>query len=498
MHTVSTDRRSLIALCCIGACFLTGCLLGPNYEQPGASTPARWRWASPEKPPGSALGTEWWASYNDPDLDALQRRALASNQGLRRAIARLEESRAALGLARADRLPSTVLGSSAIRDRRSPNRRLRNDIDIDLNRDLLTRNRFTLSLSTQYELDFWGRVRRLNEAAQAQLESQEAAQQTVALTISADVARLYFEIRSFDAEIEALNRSIAVRRSFLNASKTRLAGGLGAEADVSRAETEIADAESELIEVQRVRTLMEHALAVLCGEAPSDFRLPTRNLPLPPPPSPPPGLPSELLARRPDVAEAERLAASRCAAIGVAKASFLPAVFLTGAAGFESVDIQNVFSWESHVWSFGPSVSVPIFQGRRNRANLKAAEARYEQAVAEYRERALIAFREVEDALVNSQYYLQKAQAQSKAIDSARRTAAYYDQRMRAGLINFLDVIDSQRSLLKAERSSIQTLARQYETSVMLMKALGGGWHSASSTNAPTPTVEAQSSPAAQ
>jgi multidrug efflux system outer membrane protein len=307
------------------------------------------------------------------------------------------------------------------------------------------------------------------------------------------VARLYFEIRSLDAEIDSMNRSIAVRRGFLSASKARIAGGIGSEADVSRAETELADAEAELVEIQRNRSLLEHALAVLCGEAPSDFRVVQRTLPLPQPPIPPPGLPSELLARRPDVAEAERLAASKCASIGVAKASFLPAVFLTGATGFESVDIQNVLSWESRVWSFGPNVSVPIFQGRRNRANLKAAEARYEEAVANYREKSLVAFREVEDALANARFYHQKIEAQSKAVESAQRTAAYYDQRMRAGVINFLDIMDSQRSLLKAERTSIQTRARQYETSVSLMKALGGGWQSASSTNTPPATSKSPS-----
>lgn len=493
MHTVSTDRRAFLALCCVGTCLLAGCVLGPKYQQPGASTPAAWRWKPVENPSTPALGTHWWEDYNDPDLNALQQRAAEANQGLRRAAARLEQSRAALGLAEADQLPSTSFDSSAVRDRRSPNRRLRNDKDTDLPTDPLTRSRFSLALNTQYELDFWGRVRRATEAAKAHLESQQAARQTVALTVAADVARLYFEIRSLDAEIEALNRSISVRRGFLTASKTRIAGGIGSEADVSRAETELADAESEGIEVRRNRTLLEHALAVLCGEAPSDFRLAPRNLPLPPPPVPPPGLPSELLARRPDVAEAERLAASKCASIGVAKAAFLPTILLTGAAGFESVDIQNVLSWESRVWSFGPSVSVPIFQGRRNRANLKAAEARYEEAVADYRERALVAFREVEDALANAQFYHQKASAQSQAVESSRRTAAHYDQRLRAGLINFLDVIDSQRSLLKAERSSIQTLARQYETSITLMKALGGGWNSESLTNAPASTVKAAS-----
>lgn len=493
MHHSLLDRRFILPATCAAALLLGGCVLGPKYERPAASTPATWRWLNGGNTNAPALGTNWWTAFNDPDLDALVTRAQASNLSLRKSFARLQESRALLGAARSLNAPSLDFNGSAERDRRSPNRRLaKDDIVEDLPNDPLTRNRYSLMLETQYELDFWGRVRRSIESANAQLEAFDAAHQTARLTITSDVAFTYFSLRIQDAAIDVLQRSIALRRNFLAVHRSRSAGGVGADVEVSRAEAELANTEAELIEAQRQRTLFEHGLAVLCGEAPSEFRVEPRSLPLPEPPTPPPGLPSELLLRRPDVAEAERLAASRCAAIGVAKAEFLPIVRLTGSAGFESIDAKNLMSWESRTWGFGPNVTLPIFRGGLNRANLKAAEARYDEAIAEYRERVLIAFREVEDALVSAKTLTQKQETLKRAVAAARATNRYYQERLQGGLVNSLEVIDSQRTLLETERRALEALGNQYQTSIHLMKALGGGWHT------PTPAkenVRPQSSP---
>jgi outer membrane protein, multidrug efflux system len=255
--------------------------------------------------------------------------------------------------------------------------------------------------------------------------------------------------------------------------------GLGSPADLSRAEIEQANAEADLIDVRRHRALSEHALAVLLGEVPANFHFAAQSTPLDFPPTIPAGLPAELLQRRPDIAEAERLAAAHCAEIGVTKASFLPALRLTGTSGAESVELGDLFSWSSRLWAFGPSVSVPIFKKRSNRAQLVAVEARYEQAVAEYRQRALIAFSEVENALSDSREYAAQMEAQLRAHEAAKRTTHYLEQRLQGGLIGFLETVDAQRALLQAERALAQSVRQRYIASIQLIKALGGDWSSA-------------------
>jgi multidrug efflux system outer membrane protein len=421
------------------------------------------------------LDATWWRLFNDPVLDELAERSVAANQNLRRAVARLDEARATLGAAVADAGPSATFSPSASRARISENGRQQNPSPGG-GGPKLTQNSFRVSLDTNYELDVWGRVRRSLENAEAQLAAQDAATQTVRLTLTADVAQNYFNLRALDVELAVVRRTVALRGEALATNRARVAGGVGLDADVSRAETELANAEADAIDVARRRAIFENALAVLCGEAPATFRVAPRTGAAPLPPEVPVGLPAELLLRRPDIAEAERLAAAQCAAIGVTKAGFLPTVRLTGAAGFESVELKDLFSWDSRLWSMGPSVWLPVFKAKSNRATLQAAEARYEQAVGEYRQRALVAFREVEDALGNVRAYGEQAAAQERALESARKTAAYFEQRLRGGMIGSLDAVDAQRALLLAERATAQTLGARYAASVQLIKALGGGW----------------------
>jgi multidrug efflux system outer membrane protein len=454
---------------------LAGCQVGPDYERPATTDSASWREATAPMAAASQLDTNWWTLFNDPVLNRLQRGALTDNQDLRLAVARVDESRASLGFSKADRYPAVDLSSTAERYRRSANGRIlnTNSTSSGLNQDT-----FTFALDASYEVDLWGRVRRSIESADAQLAAEAAARDTVLLTLTADVAQNYFNLRQLDAELDVLQRTIGLRSNILQVTRARHEGGIGAEVDVVSAETELADAESEAIEVQRRRALVEHALAVLCGKTPADFHLDPQPETLSLPPVIAAGLPAELLTRRPDVARAERLAAAQCASVGVAKAAFLPTITLTGAAGFESLELSDLFTWESRAWSFGPKVTMPIFQGGRNRANLQMTEARYEQTVAEYRQSVLVAFREVEDALVNLRRRAERASVLLRAQDAARQTADAYERGMRGGVYNFLNIVDSQRTMLRAETAVVQNTGERYAATVQLVKALGGGWSS--------------------
>lgn len=474
--------------CVVVVLLVGGCRVGPDYQRPDTPTTAAWREGDIVVRSSWQLDTNWWTLFDDDALTELELAAVANNQDLRQAVARVDESRASLRAAKADRYPAVDLSASAERSRSPSNSRT---LAALLRGSGSTGDDFSISLDASYEVDLWGKVRRSVEAAEAWLSAEAAARDTVLLTLTADVALNYFNLRQLDAELDVLQRAVALRSRILEITRRRLDGGIGNEADVSSAETELARAESEAIDVRRRRSLVEHALAVLCGKAPASFRIELQTAGQISPPEILAGLPSELLTRRPDVAEAERRAAAQCASVGVAKAAFLPSITLTGAGGFESVELKDLFAWESRAWSFGPSVSLPIFQGGRNRANLQVAEARYEQAVAEYRQRVLGAFQDVEDALVNVRRHAERADVLARAEDSARRTANSYDKGLRGGIFNFLNVVDSQRQWLQAEIAVAQNTGERHAACIQLVKALGGGWTSPDAEEEPsTPEVE--------
>jgi outer membrane protein, multidrug efflux system len=464
-------KSSSVAFGSIFSLLLAGCVVGPDAKHPPVQTPASWK----GKPAGAAtagLATNWWTLFGDKTLNDLEVRALNANQNLRKAIARVDETRATLRVAKAARYPSLDFGPSYQRSRESAHGSQASDSEAFP----VEQNRFRATLESGYEFDLWGRVKRSVESSRAQAESVEAARETVRLNLTADVAQNYFNLRALDAEMEVLRRTLTLRQNTLTVNKSRLEKGVGLPADVSRAEAELANVQSDLSDVRRRRALYENALALLCGEAASAFAASLKADALSTPPKIPVGLPSDLLLRRPDVAEAERTAASKCAEIGVAKAAFLPTVILTGSAGLESIELKELFTWGSRLWSFGPSVTLPVFSGGKNQANLKATEARYEQAVAAYRQSVLGAFRDVEDALADTREYREQADALRQVADSARRTAGYCDQRLQGGMIGNLDVVDAHRILLQAERALVQNLGARYAATVQLIKALGGGW----------------------
>jgi multidrug efflux system outer membrane protein len=457
---------------------LTGCAIGPDYKRPATPTPATYKsiettndlgaWKE-GKPLDNVPKGAWWEIFSDNVLNDLEQRANATNQELKAAVARVEQARASARVARSELLPTLDANPSYQRERYSPNQ--------EPSFGSITTDTFRAPLDLSYEVDLWGRVRRSFESARADAQGSLAAMHNVLLTLQADVAQNYFALRSLDAEIATVRGTVDLRGEQLKLTQSRFDAGIGNQLDVARAETEKASTEVELAALLKRRAELENAIAILVGENPSNFRVAAlTNSWAPKSVVVPTGLPGDLLERRPDVAQAERDLASANARIGIAKAAFFPVVRLTGSGGFVSGDIESLFNWDSRVWSLGPSVSLPLFAGGRNRANLSRSHASYDEAVAKYRQRVLIAFSEVENSLSGIDFLARQAEAQDRALASARRAAELAAQRYTAGIVSYLEVVDANRGALLAERNSAQIVGERLIAGVQLIKALGGGW----------------------
>ncbi len=452
--------------------------VGPDYHRPTNAAPTQYKAAElgtwkEGQPLDTAPKGRWWEVFNDAGLNAMEEQAIQANQDLRAAVARVEQSRAVARVARSELWPAANFDPSARRQRFSPNQ--------EPNFGGITVNTFSVPLDLSYEVDLWGRVRRGFESARADAQASLAAFHNLLLTLQADVAQNYFALRAMDAELDTVNATVDLRKEQVRLVRSRFEGGIGNELDVARAETELAVTEAEAASLQNRRSQLENALAILVGHNPATFRLaPIQQKEWnPQPPSIPTGLPADLLERRPDVAEAERTLASANARIGVAKAAFFPVLTLTGSGGFVSADIDTLFKWDGRVWSLGPSLSLPIFAGGRNRANYKRAQAAYEEAVAHYRQHVLIAFGDVENSLAAIQHLVLQAGAQERAVANSRRAAELAGQRYRSGIVSYLEVVDANREALQAQRSNVQLAGQRLMTAVQLIKALGGGWREA-------------------
>jgi multidrug efflux system outer membrane protein len=454
----------LLAICLGLFAALSGCTLGPAYQRPAMVVPPVYREAAPwkEATPGDALDKgAWWRLYADPVLDDLQERARSANQDLQAAVARVDQARAAARISESALYPRIDLDPSAQRGRSNGTTATVLRVPFDLG----------------YEIDLWGRVRRTVEAGTAEYEASRAEMENVLLTLQAEVARNYFSLRSFDAQLDLLRRTIELRSKNLQLVTSLFDNGQVGRLDVARAETELANAQAETAALKRRRTATEHALAVLVGAPVANFDLPLRppDLEVEPPPLAA-GLPSALLERRPDIAAAERQMMAANARIGIARAAFFPAVSLTGSAGYASDELSSLFNWDSRIWSLGPFVTLPVFDAGRNRAQLAQAEAAWQEAVARYRQQVLSAFREVEDALADIRILAEQAEAQQRALTSSRQEAELSGKRYRAGLVSYLEVVVSERTALNTELLANQVLEQRFQASVSLIKALGGGW----------------------
>src|SRR5258705_53385 len=464
-------RLTTIAL----AGFLSSCAVGPDYKRPPAEVPTAYKstaelgaWKQ-GRPLDNLPKGDWWEIFGDATLNRLEQQATDANQELKAAVARVDQARAVARVARGELLPTLTLDPSFTRERSSPNQ--------VTSFGSITANRFSVPLGLSYEIDLWGRVRRNFEGARADAAASVAALHNVLLTLQGDIAQNYFALRAVDAEIGVVEGTIGLRKEQVALVRSRFEGGIGNDLDVARAETELAATEAEAAALNKRRAELENALAILVGANPAGFKLARVTDKWDPvPPSVPAGLPADLLERRPDVAEAERQLAAANARIGVAKASFFPVIRLTGSGGFLSGEIENLFNWDSRVWSIGPSVSLPIFAGGRLRADYKRSQGAYEESIANYRQRILVAFGEVESSLAGVQHLATQAAAQNRALANARRAAGLAEDRFRAGIVSYLEVVDANRGVLQTERGSAQLAGQRLVTTVQLIKALGGGW----------------------
>lgn len=450
--------------------------VGPDYKRPADDVPSSYKaetlgfWKE-GRPLDHLPKGAWWEVFGDAELNALELKATRANQNLKAAFAAVNQARAAARIARSDLLPTLEANPGFIRERFSPNQ--------EPDFGSLTASTFRAPLDLSYEIDLWGRVRRGFESARAEADAQMAAFQNLMLTLQADVAQNYSRLRAIDAEIGVLRRTVQSRLDQVGVMSGRLDAGVGTELDVARARTELAGTEAELAALRQRRVELENALAILVGEHPSMFKLAPRGDQQAQPPNVPAGLPSDLLERRPDVAEAERQLAAENARIGIAKAAFFPALRLTGSGGFVSADVETLFNWESRVWSIGPSISLPIFAGGRNRANLERSRARYEEAVARYRQRVLVAFDEVENALAAIRLLEEQGGAEERALRSAQQARDLSLESFKIGVTGYLDVIDADRAALQAQRANARIRGERLVAAIQLVKALGGGWSAA-------------------
>ncbi len=449
--------------------------VGPDYHAPTNSAPSDYKatelgaWKE-GRPLDNVPKGNWWEVFEDSKLNELEFQALSFNENLKASIARVDQSRATARVARGEFFPSLNLDPSFNRQRYSPNQ--------DPSFGNITANTFNVPVDSSYEVDLWGRVRRSFESARADAQASLASYYGVLLTLQGDVAQNYFAIRALDAEIGTVTKTVGLRKEQVQLVRSRFDGGVGNELEVAQAETELATTEAEAASLAQRRAQLENAIAILAGRNPSSFHLAAEtNDWNPQPPNIPAGIPAELLERRPDVAEAERQLASANARIGVAKAAFFPVLTLTGSGGFVSADIESLFSLDSRTWSLGPSLSLPLFAGGRNKANYRRSQSARDEAVALYRQRVLVAFGEVENSLSGIRHLADEAEAQQRAVSNSRRAADLATDRYRSGIVSYLEVVDASRDALQSERANAELRGRRLIASVQLIKALGGGWH---------------------
>lgn len=407
--------------------------------------------------------------FTDPALSSLIDRAFAENPDLAAAAARVDQARALAGAVRADFFPQVAIDASAARQRNLDNNYRASDYA-------------NLPGVASWELDLWGRVRSGTRAARAEAGAAEALFAGARVSLAAEVAQTYYTLGAATQEQAAVEAGVATRREGRRIIAARSEIGTSSPLDLARADTELATAEAELAAVKQRAASLRHALAALVGSE-SDLTL-NFSLPLPAAPVLPEQLPADLLIRRPDIAAAQRTLDAAGSRIGVARAAFFPTIALTGSAGWESSDFSDLLSGDTRVWSFGPKLYLPLFQGGRNRANLTRAQAAFAEQSARYRSAVLTAFRDVRDALAAVRFTAEQAAATERAATAARRAADLSRIRYDAGAISYLEVVDAERGALEAERALARLRGQRLVAAASLIRSLGGGWESPASAAA--------------
>jgi NodT family efflux transporter outer membrane factor (OMF) lipoprotein len=459
-----------------GGTALGACSFAPHYQPPSTPAPAPQYQELPDdwkqaQPLDQASRGAWWTMFQQPKLELLEQQAQDANQDLKAAYARLRQARDDTRVARADYWPLITAMASAQRARVSPN-------SPDYRPGYATEgNDFDLQADLSYEIDLWGRVR--NEVASAQATQQASAADlaSIRLSLGAELAADYYQLRSQDAQAALLDQAVSDYSQALQLTENLFNGGAAALTDVAQARAQLANARTQSAEVTLLRAQSEHAIAVLLGENPTTYRLPIDPLTadeLPPPIDT--GLPSSLLERRPDVAEAERHVAAANAKIGEARAAYFPRFQIAASAGYNSTHTGNWIGAPSLFWSLGPQVSVPLFEGGRLRAQTDRAREVYNEQVATYRKTVLTAYQDVEDNLAALRQLAQESVTQADAIDATRVALEQAQYRYQAGAVTYLEVATAETNALQAQLAGVTIQTRRLTAAVLLIKALGGGW----------------------
>lgn len=469
------------------AALLTGCSLAPNMKMPDLGLPNLFKeqtvpnehavegvvWKKAANLEQSNRG-EWWKIFGDSKLNDLQATAIAANQTLAAAAARVDQARAEANVVGSSLFPSIDVGANAARIKPSEN-----------SATTISSNGNSYSLYTaqgviSYEADLFGRVRDSAKAAGLDANATAAAYHSVLLALQADVAQTYYAIRSIDTERQLLRDTVKLRTEAARIMQRRFDEGEVGDPDLTRTQSELASTEAELIILDRNRAALEHSLAVLLGKIPSNFTFAEFALADEAPPEIPGGIPSTLLLRRPDIAAAQSSMAAANARIGVARASFFPQLFLTATGGFEANSIGDLFELSSRTWALGQAaglaLTMPIFDAGRNIARVDSAEAAYAESIANYRQQVLVAFRDVEDNLADQRLLAAQTVKHEIAAKASQQTTDLTQKRYDEGDVDYFEVVDAQRTSLAAARAAVQAKGQRLITAVELIRALGGGW----------------------
>lgn len=511
-------RRSAAGAVALGmavAMLITGCTVGPNYKRPVVFAPDAykeidgWRIARPQD---DTLRGPWWELFGDPALNELEAQVDATNQTLAAAEATYRQASAIVREARAAYFPTVTIGVGYTRSRpsatlgtpsggssgagSSPGATRGGSGGSGGSSSVQASNFFQLPIDVTWAPDFWGRVRRSVESTRASARASAGDLETARLSLHAELAQDYFQLRVLDAEKRLFDETVAAYETSLTLTRNRYAAGVASQADVVQAETQLRTAQAQATDLGVQRAQLKHAIAVLTGRPPSTLALPAAPLSAGPPPIPV-GVPSELLERRPDVAATERRVAAANAQIGVAIAAFYPSITLSFATGFESSGLSQWLTWPSRFFAVGPGITQTVFDGGLRRATTEQARAAYETTVADYRQTVLTAFQGVEDSLAALRILEEEARIQADAVAGARQSVELTTSQYKAGIVSYLNVITTQTIALASEVTAVQILGRRMTAAVLLIQALGGGWNAGELPSASDVTRRPTVSPAA-
>lgn len=491
----------ILAVSLLGLLLFKSCDKAPKYAKPAVPTPPSYKEITPEnfketdnwkfaRPKDDVIRGKWWEMFNDSRLNALEEQVNISNQNIAMADANFRAARAVVKESRSQYFP-TVTTSPSIVVSRSSSRTTQSNISAG---HVITD--YSLPFDASWEPDLWGRIRNTVSASASEAQATAADLENVRLSVQAELAFDYYQLRSIDAQKQLLDSTVVAYQQGLDLTRVRFQTGIASDEDVAQAETQLETTEAQATDLGINRAQLEHAIALLTGQPASTFSLSVAALPAEPPPIPI-GIPSQLLERRPDIAASERRVAAANAQIGVTKAAFFPALTLNAAAGFAGTSIATWFTWPARFFSVGPTLAQTLFdKGRRAAAN-EQAYAEYDGTVANYRQTVLTAFQEVEDNLAALRILSRELEQQDAAVKSSERTLSLANDRYKSGIDSYLNVITAQTTLLAKQRTAVNLRMQQMTASVELIKALGGGWNASQlptpkelTTRTPQPTVQ--------